>query len=171
MPSRELNSSMAANKDDQLGILQRRRIEANIISPIYEILVRDLGKERAAQIIEEAITLDARKAGARFAEAEPAGASLKTFIGIQELWKKDDALITETTTETETEFSFKVHKCAYAQMYREMGLAEIGKLLSCTRDYEFIAGYDPSIELERTQTVMEGAPYCDFHYRKMTENP
>ena len=79
MPSRELNSSMAANKDDQLGILQRRRIEANIISPVYEILVRDLGKERAAQIIVEAITLDARKAGARFAEAEPAGASLKNF--------------------------------------------------------------------------------------------
>lgn len=165
--SNDTNASLSAqDQDDQLGILQRRRIEANIIAPIYRIMVREFGQERAAAIIEEAITEDARKAGARFAASEPNGASLQTFIAIQELWEKDDALITETLVETEDEFTYQVHRCAYAEMYKDMGLADIGKLLSCTRDYEFIAGYDPSIELTRTQTVMEGAKHCDFSYKR-----
>lgn len=165
--SNDSNASVSAqDQDDQLGILQRRRIEANIIAPIYRIMVREIGQERAAAIIEEAITEDARKAGARFAASEPNGASLQTFIAIQELWEKDDALITETFVETEDEFTYQVHRCAYAEMYKDMGLADIGKLLSCTRDYEFIAGYDPTIELTRTQTVMEGAKYCDFSYKR-----
>lgn len=165
--SNDNNASVTAKEqDDQLGILQRRRIEANIIAPIYRIMVREIGQERAAAIIEEAITEDARKAGARFAASEPNGASLRTFIAIQELWEKDDALITETLVETDDEFTYKVHRCAYAEMYKDMGLADIGKLLSCTRDYEFIAGYDPSIELTRTQTVMEGATHCDFRYAR-----
>lgn len=160
------NSVNAQDQDDQLGILQRRRIEANIIAPIYRNLVKEVGQEKAADIIREAITEDARKAGARFAAAEPSGASLATFIEIQELWEQDDALVTETVVATDDEFVYKVHKCAYAQMYKDMGLADIGKLLSCTRDFEFIEGYDPSIGLTRTQTVMEGADYCDFHYQR-----
>ncbi len=156
---------MALNQDDQLPIIQRRRIEANIIAPIYDTLVRELGKERAGQIIEEAITKDARKSGERFAAAEPYGPSLKTFIGVTELWKKDEALVLDVQVNTETEFGFNVMRCKYAEMYKEMGLAEIGKFLSCTRDYEFIAGYDPSLEFSRTQTLMEGAPHCNFHYK------
>ena len=44
-------SVSAQSQDDQLGILQRRRIEANIIDPIYQIMVRELGQEKAADII------------------------------------------------------------------------------------------------------------------------
>lgn len=169
MSDNPVNTSVSAqDQDDQLGILQRRRIEANIIAPIYRIMVREFGQERAADVIREAITEDARKAGARFASAEPEGANLQTFIAIQALWEKDDALVTETEKATDDEFIYTVHRCSYAEMYKEMGLAEIGKLLSCTRDFEFIEGYDPSIGLTRTQTVMEGASHCDFHYQRKT---
>ena len=65
--SAENLSVSVQDQDDQLGILQRRRIEANIISPIYQIMKRELGQERAADIIREAITEDARAAGARLA--------------------------------------------------------------------------------------------------------
>lgn len=159
------NSCVAAQTDDdQLGILQRRRIEANIIAPIYRIMCRELGSRKAAEIIHEAISEDARKAGARFAANEPGGANMRTFIAIQDLWKQDDALVTTTLVESDDEYVYEVHSCAYAEMYHEMGLADIGGLLSCTRDEDFILGYEPGIELTRTQTVMEGAPYCDFRY-------
>lgn len=165
MSASEPNASVASqSEDDQLGILQRRRIEANIIAPIYRIMCRELGQQKAAEIIHEAISEDARKAGARFAASEPGGASMRTFIAIQDLWKQDDALITTTVVENDDEYVYHVHRCAYAEMYKDMGLAEIGALLSCTRDEDFIVGYDPGIELTRTQTVMEGAPYCDFRY-------
>jgi hypothetical protein len=50
-------------------------------------------------------------------------------------------------------------------MYREMGLSEIGHLLSCNRDGSFCEGYDDRIKLTRTQTIMQGASHCDFRYR------
>jgi hypothetical protein len=37
-------------------------------------------------------------------------------------------------------------------MYHEMGLGEIGHLLSCARDEKFIVGYAPDVELTRTTT-------------------
>ncbi|MCB1440719.1 MAG: L-2-amino-thiazoline-4-carboxylic acid hydrolase, partial [Nitratireductor sp.] len=38
-------------------------------------------------------------------------------------------------------------------------------LLSCNRDGDFCIGYNPDIEMTRTQTIMRGASHCDFRYR------
>ena len=151
-------------EDDELPIIQRRRIEANIIAPIYRRMVDQLGHEKAADIIRDAITEDARKAGERFAALEKGDANLKTFFSVLELWKREDALVSETVVETETQLEFNVTRCRYAEMYREMGLEEIGGLLSCVRDYEFMQGYNPNITYSRTQTLMQGASHCDFKY-------
>ena len=35
--------------NNELGILARRKIEAEIIKPIYEILVREIGKVRISR--------------------------------------------------------------------------------------------------------------------------
>ncbi|MHA6644955.1 hypothetical protein [Mesorhizobium sp. A623] len=41
--------------EGEIGILQRRRIEAAIIAPIYEGMVREIGEKRAQAILDEAI--------------------------------------------------------------------------------------------------------------------
>jgi hypothetical protein len=51
-------------------------------------------------------------------------------------------------------------------MYRELGMADKGALLSCNRDFALIEGCDPDTTLTRTQTIMQGASHCDFRYRK-----
>ena len=143
--------------EGELGILARRRIEAEIIKPIYEILVRDYGKQQAQAVIGAA--------GRQFAEREPEGPSLEGFVALQELWEKDDALKVEVIASDATRYDYDVHRCRYAEMYHEMGLGEIGHLLSCNRDEVFIVGYDPTVRLDRTTTIMSGAPRCDFRYR------
>ncbi len=50
-------------------------------------------------------------------------------------------------------------------MYRALGLSDLGGSLSCQRDYALAQGFNPAIELTRTQTIMEGAPFCDFRFR------
>ena len=50
-------------------------------------------------------------------------------------------------------------------MYKEHGLEEFGYLLSCGRDFDLLAGFNPNIEFTRTQTIMEGAAYCDFRFK------
>lgn len=151
--------------EGEIGILARRRIEAGIIAPIFEEMRRQLGEEQARAILDAAIRKAAIASGAHFAAKTPGGTSLRTFQELQDLWTQDNALEIEVTKATDTEFHYNVTRCRYAETYREMGLGAIGHLLSCNRDGTFCIGYDPRITLERTQTVMEGAPYCDFKYR------
>ena len=66
---------------------------------------------------------------------------------------------------TEEKMDFNVTRCRYSEMYKEMGLGDIGHLLSCNRDGDFCIGYNPEIDLTRTQTIMKGASHCDFRYR------
>ncbi|MBN3807487.1 L-2-amino-thiazoline-4-carboxylic acid hydrolase [Paraburkholderia sp. Ac-20347] len=148
-----------------LGILERRRIEAEIIKPIYEIMKREFGVERAQAVIGEAVRGAAVNAGREFAAREPNGASIASFVALQVLWEKDDALDVETLRADDEAYDYDVKRCSYAEMYHAMGLGEIGHLLSCARDSEFIAGYEPGVELTRTSTIMQGGKRCDFRYR------
>ena len=68
---------------------------------------------------------------------------------------------------TKTRFgllSFNVTRCRYAEMYRSLGIAEVGALLSCNRDFSLVEGFNPDIALTRTQTIMQGASHCDFRF-------
>jgi L-2-amino-thiazoline-4-carboxylic acid hydrolase len=156
-------------KDDPLGILARRRIEAEIIKPIYEILKRDFGTERAQAVIGEAVRGAAIDAGKQFATQEPNGTSVASFVALQVLWEKDDALDVEVKQFDAGRYDYDVTRCRYAEMYHAMGLGEIGHLLSCARDSHFITGYDPRIHLTRTSTLMQGGSRCDFRYRMNEE--
>ena len=159
------------SENNALGILARRKIEAEIIKPIYDILVRDVGKARAQAIIGEAIEQAAVAAGAEFARNEPQGADLRSFVALQYLWEKDNALDVRVIDNDDEHYNYDVTRCRYAEMYHEMGLGEIGHLLSCARDEKFIVGYAPEVELTRTTTVMQGAPCCDFRYRVKKDKP
>ena len=87
---------------------------------------------------------------------------LEHFASIQDTWKKDNAIQFEILELTQKRFSFNVYRCRYAEMYHHLGVSELGKMLSCDRDFALIEGYNPKIRLTRTQTIMEGAEICDF---------
>lgn len=153
------------NEIDNLGILARRRIEAEILAPVYEELKAEIGVDRAREILRRAIRRAAIASGKAFAEKTPEGTSLETFRAIKPLWTRGGALEIETLQSTTEVYDFNVRRCRYAEAYRKMGLAEIGGLLSCNRDGAFCEGYDPRLKLTRTQTIMEGSDHCDFRYR------
>jgi hypothetical protein len=150
---------------DELGMLVRRRIEAQIIAPIYEEMCAALGEERAREILRKAIRRAAIASGAEMAKHAPGGADLESFKSILDLWTRDDALTIDVVADAPGVFDFNVRRCRYAETYRAMGLGEIGDILSCNRDGAFCEGYDPRIKLTRTQTIMGGASFCDFRYR------
>lgn len=152
-----------------LPILEQRRIEANIIKPIYEEMVAELGHARARAILAAAIRKDAIAQGAAYAAAQDGPTTLEGFHALLPQWKANGALEVEMLEERPEQVSYNVTRCRYAEMYREMGLEEIGHILSCGRDGTFCTGYDPRIELTRTQTIMQGAPHCDFRYRRREE--
>ena len=51
-------------------------------------------------------------------------------------------------------------------MYRALGIPELGEVLSCQRDGALIDGFAPDVRFTRSQTLMQGAPCCDFRYTR-----
>ena len=147
-----------------MPIIERRRIEAEIIKHIYDVLVPQIGKPAAQKVIAEAVRASAIEQGQRMAAEVKEGTSLESFKAIQSRWTAEDALRIEVTKEEADRFEFNVVRCRYSEMYREMGLGEIGHLLSCNRDGTFCEGYDDKLKLTRSQTIMQGASHCDFRY-------
>lgn len=147
-----------------IGVLRRRAIEARILAPILAAFAREFGAERTHQIAADAIRDIARTQGEALAGAQ-GGCSLADFAATLERWTADDALQLASVEVGEERLSFDVTRCRYAEMYRAMGIPELGAILSCNRDAALIEGFNPDVRFSRTQTLMEGADHCDFRYQ------
>ncbi|MBP2302137.1 L-2-amino-thiazoline-4-carboxylic acid hydrolase [Azospirillum picis] len=161
------DSPPAAASLHSMPILERRRVEAAFAKALYDQMVPEIGRERARAVLARAIETMAREAGAAMAAEDRAArgtADLATFHERLALWTAGDALRLEVIESTPERLGFNVTRCRYAETYRAMGVEEIGDILSCNRDGEFMCGYRPDASFTRTRTIMQGASHCDFRY-------
>ncbi len=149
----------------EIPVLTKRKLQAQVIGPIYAEMVAELGEEKASSILDSAIRKAAIAEGKELAKKAPGGqTSMQDFIKLYELWTADGALEVTVLEANEKVFNFDVTRCKYAETYKEMGLGKVGHLMSCNRDGTFCEGYDPNIKLDRKQTIMGGASCCTFRY-------
>ncbi len=164
-----------SEKNAPLPMLEKRRIEAAMIKNVYDVLVERHGVDEAKEVISQAVIQSAIEQGKEFAEqySENGGEGapgLLDYAALSDLWEMGGALKKDMLVKTAERLEYNMTYCAYADMYKDMGLADIGHLLSCNRDGTFCQGYNPKMKLVRTQTLMEGAPYCDFRYSIETKS-
>ncbi len=153
-----------ADEKPRLPLLEQREIEGRIVGPLIRAFARELGEPRTLKIVRQVIVELARQAGAELARSI-GDEGLESFAGTLGRWCENDALEIEMLEKTPQRLSFNVVRCRYAEMYRSLGLADLGSSLSCQRDFALSEGFNPEIQLTRTQTLMEGAAYCDFRFR------
>ena len=153
--------------DDEIAIshLQRRKIEGRVLIPFIQTLIERIGREAALEILDATINKLAVQDGdnwqARF------GSDLKSLRRVaQDVWGGGGSLEVDVLDASDTHLSFNVTRCRHAEFYRELGLTDIGFHVHCKRDYAMIEGFNPQIELDRRQTLMQGADHCNFRYRK-----
>ena len=147
---------MGANLS-QIGMLAQREIEARIAGPLIKAFMAEIGKERALEIAQEVITGLARDSGKELRELAEGG-SLEDFAKATTRWSKDNAATFDLLEFTPEKLSLNTTRCRYAEMYRELGMPELGFALSCARDFALVEGFNPQIELKRTQTIGLIAP-------------
>ncbi len=148
-----------------LSLLDRRRIEAEFAKGIFDVLAEEVGRARAVEILKKAVVRLAEAAGARFAEGRSGGRTdLLAYAEILPVWQEGGALEVELSVAEPGRLEFDVTRCRYAEMYRELGIPELGAVLSCNRDGAFCTGFNPAIDLTRTKTIMQGAECCNFRY-------
>lgn len=92
------------------------------------------------------------------------GSGSAEFMTSLQFWTKDDALEIEVLEQTEERLCFDVKLCRYAEMYKALGIPELGALFSCNRDFALVEGFNNKTSLTRTQTIMAGSSHCDFRY-------
>lgn len=154
----------ADDLNQRIGVLTRREVEARLLAPLLAALGKEFGEERVLRVLQETIVSIARGQGAEMAQTMGAN-SLREFRESLVHWTKGGALELDVVEEGDGILAFNVTRCRYAETYRELGMARLGPILSCARDFALIEGFNPQIRLTRTQTLMEGAPFCDFRYR------
>jgi hypothetical protein len=141
-------------------------LQAKVIKPILDALRTELGKEKAdalignalrAHVREEYHKIGDRKTGTPYEKWVKVWDELRPRIGenVQREYYKNDADGRE----------YNVKRCRFAEFFKELGEPELGKILMCDFDYYVAEIGEPTVELTRKQTIMEGADSCDFRYR------
>jgi hypothetical protein len=162
-----MNETLPPDELNSIGVLKRREIEARILAPLLAAFSEELGRERTLDIARRVIVEIAETQGAHLAETQ-GGNTLTDFAATLEAWQRDDAMQMEVLEQNDERFSFNVTRCRYAEMYRALGIPELGAVLSCNRDFALMGGFNDRIQLTRTQTLMQGASHCDFRFVQIT---
>jgi len=155
----KIGSNPPAHK---ISTLERREVQAPLMACLIEAFIRELGNDTAMQVASAAIQADAREAGKTMASKFGGNTTQELLQIVRQVWAEEDALFYEILEQTDQKLSFNVTRCRYAEMYERLGLKEFGYCLSCNRDESLINGFNPRMELVRTQTIMQGAKICDF---------
>ncbi len=151
---------------NDVGLLKRREIEARIVAPLLERLAAEFGAG-VYDVARDVIVDVAHQHGAAMAE-QLGDDSLSSFARGLADFSADGALESEVVDLTETTFGFNVTRCRYAEMYRALGIPELGATLSCNRDGSLVEGFNPDIVFTRTKTLMAGDDHCDFRFQAPT---
>ena len=151
------------NLTQNIGVLLRRETEARILIPFIENLVKEIGKTKTLDILEETIKTVARKEGEELSKEY--GNNVDAFLETLSFWTKDNALEIDILDKSDSKLDFNVTRCKYAEMYKSMGVNSLGAILSCNRDGALIEGFNSKAKLDRKQTIMNGDKCCTFRYR------
>ena len=151
------------NLTQDIGVLLRRETEARILIPFIENLVKEIGKTKTLDILEETIKTVARKEGEELSKEY--GNNVDAFLETLSFWTKDNALEIDILDKSDSKLDFNVTRCKYAEMYKSMGVNSLGAILSCNRDGALIEGFNKKAKLDRKQTIMNGDKCCTFRYR------
>jgi hypothetical protein len=153
---------------EPISILDRRKIEAQIAGPLIKAFVEELGEDKALAVVRSVIGKLARQSGMDLAKALGGNTMADLARGLT-AWAKGDAYEMEGITLSATEYVYNITRCRYAEMYKAIGMADLGVILSCGRDFELISGFNPKMKLTRTKTIMEGWDCCDFRIKLLDE--
>jgi hypothetical protein len=143
--------------------LEQVKIQAQTLVPLVKALQAELGEERANAIVRWALGDQWRKFGEAWWR-EHTGDLSEKIGALGRMFAAEDAIDAEVIKQTPDAYEFNITGCRYAQFDKELGAPELGFLLVCSQDYPMTAGFGANVRLTRTQTIMQGASYCDSRF-------
>lgn len=152
--------------DPRVSLLDKTKIQAQVLVPVLRALRAELGNDQANGIVKQALRDWSQQLFAAIGEGIE-GSPRRKWATMQ------DALADVSLQEVEVEMrrhdkevlEFDVTRCRFAEFFRALGEPELGALLICETDFDIASASQGEVTLDRSQTIMQGAPSCTFRYK------
>jgi predicted ArsR family transcriptional regulator len=148
-----------------LSLLDKTRIQAQVLVPLLRALRAELGSARADAIVRQALRDWSKQVFAAIGNGVDGSprrkwAAMHTALaGITE-----PEVTVEMRRHDDDALEFDITACRFAEFFRALGEPELGALLVCETDFDIAAAGGGAVDLTRDQTIMQGAPSCTFRY-------
>jgi hypothetical protein len=152
--------------DAEISLLNKTRIQAQVLVPVLRALRAELGTDKADAIVKAALRDWSRQLFATIG-AGIEGSARRKWATVQSAWNDVSAreVEFETLRHDKEALEIDVTRCRFAEFFRALGEPELGALLICEADFDVAAVGGGAVSLERAQTIMKGAPSCTFRYK------
>jgi hypothetical protein len=152
--------------DPNLSLLDKTRVQAQVLVPVLRALRSELGKERADAIVKHALRDWSKRLFAAIGDGIE-GSPRRKWAAIQSVFGEVSGreVGVEILRHDAEALDLDVTHCRFADFFRALGEPELGALLVCEADFDIAAAGGDAVTLTRDQTIMRGAPSCTFRYR------
>src|SRR5258705_1617246 len=152
--------------DPNLSLLDKTKIQAQVLLPVLRALRSELGKERADALVKQALRDWSKQLFAAIGDGIE-GSPRRKWATIQSVFGEVSGrqVEVEILRHDEEAMDIDVTRCRFAEFFRALGEPELGALLICEADFDIASVGDGEVSLERAQTIIQGAPSCTFRYK------
>jgi predicted ArsR family transcriptional regulator len=152
--------------DPKVSLLDKTRIQAQVLVPVLRALRAELGKDKADTIVKQALRDWSKQLFAAIGDGIAGSprrkwAAMHSALGEVTEQEVDFAM----RRQDEEALEFDVTRCRFAEFFRALGEPELGALLVCATDIDIAAAGGGEVSFDRAQTIMQGAPSCTFRYK------
>jgi predicted ArsR family transcriptional regulator len=149
-----------------LSLLEKTRIQAQVLVPVMRALRAELGRDRADALVKGALRDWSHEMFADIGEGIE-GSPGRKFAKMNRAL--EEVTMSEVTFEMHRRdreaLEFDVTSCRFAEFFRALGEPELGALLVCSADIDIAAAGAGDVDFKREQTLMQGAKSCTFRYK------
>ena len=152
--------------DPNVSLLDKTRIQAQVLVPVLRALRAELGKDKADAVVKQALRDWSKQLFAAIGDGIE-GSPRRKWATIQSVWSEVSGreVEFEILRHDQQALDMDVTRCRFAEFFRELGEPELGALLICEADFDIASAGGGVVSLERAQTIMQGAPSCTFRYK------
>jgi predicted ArsR family transcriptional regulator len=152
--------------DPKLSLLDKTRIQAQVLVPVLKALRAELGKEKGDAIVKHALRGWSQQLFAAVGKSVDGGPRRKWAAMHSAMADATERDVTVDVRRKDKEaLEFDVTHCRFAEFFRALGEPELGALLICETDFDIAAAGGGEVSFTRNQTLMQGAPSCTFRYK------
>jgi hypothetical protein len=149
-----------------LSMLDKTRIQAQVLVPVMRALRAELGREKADAIIRDALRDWSKQLFAEIGngiEGSPRRKFATMNSALADLTLQEVSVDMHRRDKEALEFD--VTSCRFAEFFQALGEPELGALLICQTDVDIAAAGGSDVSFNRNQTLMQGATCCKFRYK------